>query len=71
MFILHFLDGQIGNVVFFIVALISGLYIVDVDVKQLGITISAFMVAVAFMIGAAASKYLEVRLLFVLLWTTY
>ena len=71
MSILHISDGQLTNVVFCIVAIIVGLVIIDVDVERIFVVLAAVLVAVAFMIGAAASKYLEVRLLFVLLWTTY
>jgi len=51
--------GQIANLIFFIAATLCGLWAIGVEVKTLVIGISGLLVSSAFMIGAAASKYLE------------
>eukprot|EP00751_Fragilariopsis_kerguelensis_P032188 CAMPEP_0170971174 /NCGR_PEP_ID=MMETSP0735-20130129/45067_1 /TAXON_ID=186038 /ORGANISM="Fragilariopsis kerguelensis, Strain L26-C5" /LENGTH=758 /DNA_ID=CAMNT_0011391085 /DNA_START=131 /DNA_END=2406 /DNA_ORIENTATION=- len=51
--------GQIANLIFFLAASLVGLWAIGVEVRTLVLALSGLVVSSAFMIGSAASKYLE------------
>jgi hypothetical protein len=57
-----FSDGQITNLIFYGAAVLFGLFCFGVNIENLVIGAAGLLVSFAFMIGAAASKYLEVRI---------
>ena len=55
-------DGQIANLIFGVAAVLIGLFCLGVNIEHLVLGAAGLLVSFAFLIGAAASKYLEVRL---------